>query len=90
MAKKQAEIKLGSRVRDTITGLEGVAVARCVYLFGCVRISIQPSTLHDGKPLDWVSIDEPQLEVLSESKDVAPAPRHGPRPDVSRTPSPRR
>ena len=45
-------IKLGSKVRDSITGLEGIATARTEYLYGCVRITITPTELKDGKPVD--------------------------------------
>jgi len=42
----------GSRVRDTVTGFEGIATGRTVWMNGCVRISIEPTELKDGKPMD--------------------------------------
>ena len=58
-------IKLGERVKDTVTDFKGMATARCVYLNGCVRIQVQPKELtKDGKMLDTEWIDEGQLEVL--------------------------
>ena len=85
-----AEIKLGQKIRDSITGLEGMAVARTVYMYGCTRITMQLFDVKDGKPAEWVSFDEPQLTVLGDTEKVAVAeeasrtPKHGPQPDVSR------
>jgi len=62
-------IKLGDKVKDIITDFEGIAVARCVYLNGCVRCEIQPKGLDkDGKMIDAVWIDESQLIVLKETE----------------------
>jgi len=41
-------IKLGIRVKDSITGYEGVAIARTDWLYGCVRITIQGDLDKDG------------------------------------------
>jgi len=78
------EIKLGSKVKDKITGLVGIAMARTTWLHGCVRISIQPQELKDGKPIELYTIDEPQCEVIEEEKAKSPEPKHGTRPDVTR------
>ncbi len=58
-------MKLGTRVRDSITGLEGVAIARTEWLYGCVRIGVQPTELRDGKPAEQVWFDEAQLEPIA-------------------------
>jgi hypothetical protein len=57
-------VGLGDKVRDTITGMEGIVVARTDWLFGCKRICIQPITLHEDKPIDALTFDERQLTVL--------------------------
>lgn len=41
-------INLGAKYRDSLTGLEGVAVARVEYLTGCVQIGL--TFLKDGVP----------------------------------------
>jgi len=79
---KMPEVKLGSKVKDKITGLTGIAVARTCWLHGCVRVTIQPQELKDGKPLDNYTVDEPQCEVIEEEKKPAAAPRHGDRENV--------
>lgn len=61
-------IPLGHRVRDRVTGLTGVVTARHVYLFGCVRLSVQPPVAGDGKIPESLGFDEPGLE------DLGPAP----------------
>ena len=64
--KKKAKelIKLGYEVEDIVSGFKGIAIARTDWLYGCVRICIQPSAV-DGKLPDSVSFDEPQLKILS-------------------------
>lgn len=83
----KTKIKLGQKVRDKLTGLEGIAVARTEYLYGCVGISIQPFEVKDGKPAEWVRVDEPQLEVVNKKAAPKAKPAHGPRPDVGRRPT---
>lgn len=84
-------IKLGQKVRDTISGLEGVAVVKSEFLYGCVRFGVQPQVVHEGKPADWVYVDEPQLEIVKNT----PAPKlegppAGPRPTDPGRPEARR
>jgi len=59
-------INLGDRVEDTVTNFRGIAVARTEWLYGCVRIAVQPEKLDEktGKPLEDQVFDEPQLRVL--------------------------
>lgn len=81
--------KLGDKVRDRLTGYEGVATARFEYLFGPPAIGVQPQSLKDGKPAESFTFDEMQLEVVGRKPVVQPAERKtgGPRdePRVSRT-----
>jgi len=69
-------LKLGEKVKDKITGLEGVIVVRSEWLYGCIRLGIQPMELKDAKPADIVEYDEAQLEPVAVSKK--PKPRGGP------------
>ena len=62
-------IQLGDKVKDPITGITGIAVARTILLHGCARIAIQPHGVDkDGKPFDTFSADEPQLEIVAPKK----------------------
>jgi hypothetical protein len=59
-------IKLGSRVRDTLTGFEGIATGRTEYLYGCIRILIEPAELKDGKPVEALWFDDQRVAVIVE------------------------
>lgn len=62
MAKR---INLGDRVKDTITGMIGIAVAHTLWLNGCERITVQAETLDkDGKVPPAETFDDAQLEVI--------------------------
>lgn len=79
-----ARINLGDKARDTITGFAGIVVAETKWLHGCVRLTLQPQELKDGKPIDSMTFDEPQLEPVT--ADVAKSTRGtgGPRPEPTR------
>lgn len=91
-------IKNGDLVKDTITGLTGIAIARTEWLNGCVRITIQPQELKDGHPVDPATIDVQQCEVVEEGtffkgKDAPAAegkPPGGPFPEPARAKDPTR
>ena len=89
------KIELGDIARDRLTGFEGVVVASTEWLYGCRRLTIQPQTLKDGKPLDTATFDEPQVELVGEkferyADENATAPANkaatsgGPRPEPER------
>jgi len=61
-------VELGDKVKDSVSGFEGVAVARHTYLQGCNRISVQPVIDKEGKLLESQAFDEPQLIVLKQKK----------------------
>jgi len=63
-------IELGAIVKDKITGLKGVVVARSEFIHGCARYSVQPQDLHEGRPVDVVGFDEAQLEDTGKVADV--------------------
>ena len=83
------EIKLGQKVKDKITGMVGIAVCRAIWMNGCVRVTVQPQELKDGRPVDTYTCDEPDLIVIDEGVEASePASdtlgKHGPRPDPVR------
>lgn len=83
-------IKLGTKVRERVSGFEGVAVARTTWLTGCDRYTVQPTGLDKaGKPFESCTFDEPQLEVLGQPRRAAVGPEAatnpgGPRPEPAR------
>jgi len=64
------KFKLGTVLKDKITDFEGTAIARVVYLNGCVRYEIQPRELKDGNRIESAWIDETQLISKEEGKEV--------------------
>jgi hypothetical protein len=57
-------INLGDKVKDSVTGFEGIVVGKTTWLNGCTRIGIQSDVLKDGLPKDVQWIDEPQLKII--------------------------
>lgn len=57
-------IRLGSKVKDSLTGFTGIAIARTKWLHGCARVTIQPQDLKEGKIQDSETFDETRLEVI--------------------------
>lgn len=60
-------IKLGSKVRDMISGFTGIATGRSEFLYGCTQVSITPQRLDkDGKRIDVEWFDEQRVETIEE------------------------
>jgi len=85
----RGNLNLGDTVRDTISGFSGVVVARTEWFNGCVRITIQPKAMHDGKPIDSQTLDLEQLELVERATPRAEAARGGDRPAITRAADPR-
>ncbi len=63
-------VKLGDKVKDEVSGFVGIAVAKHIYRYGCVRITVQPSIDKEGKLPETQPFDEPQLKVLKSKKVI--------------------
>ncbi|MCK5061776.1 hypothetical protein KAR28_04445 [Candidatus Parcubacteria bacterium] len=62
---KKNEIKLGQKVKDNVSGLVGIAVARLDYLNGCCQLAVKPDKLDkEGSTIEAEYIDIQQLEVV--------------------------
>lgn len=60
------KIKLGHKVRDRVSGLEGITTAQCIYLNGCIQFCVAPHVKEpngDKKP-DGHYVDVGQLEFV--------------------------
>ena len=62
------EIKLGSKVRDKVTGFIGIAVARTEFLNGCIQYSVQPKAGKDNKVPEEIGVDIGSIEVVEPKK----------------------
>lgn len=71
------EIKLGDEIKDLITGLKGIAVARIEYLNGCIQFGLK-ARVGDAAFKEAEYIDESQLKWVG----------HGinPKPKVAKEP----
>ncbi len=81
------KLKMQQRVKDTITGFEGVITARTEYLNGCVQYCVKPTKLKENgsmKDAEW--FDEQQLEKVRRTPTMARAEKKatgGPQRDQS-------
>ena len=56
--------QLGDRVKDKISGLEGLVTGKAEYLYGCKKILMAPETLtKEGDLRNETWIDEDRVEV---------------------------
>lgn len=86
----EGRIELGDIAADKITGFEGVVIGDTKWLHGCRRLTLQPKKMHDGKPVDATSFDEPQLKLVKKAVVETTAETGGPAPEPKRRSDPRR
>lgn len=72
LERRKPMIKLGDKVKDTITGFEGIAIAKCIYLNGCVSYQVRTKGLKDGRIIEGEWIDEQQLTEKSKAEAGGP------------------
>lgn len=65
---REPKFQNGDEVKDSVTGLKGIIVVTSVWLNGCIRYSVQPQELKDGKPVEASSFDENELILVKSSK----------------------
>lgn len=84
------EIALGDTARDTITGFEGIVLARCVYLSAGDHLVLQPQKLDkDGQPQKTSGFDVSHCALVAKLQPPAPPEkRGGPMDDVRRRADP--
>lgn len=68
--KKHVDM-LGLKVRDKVTGFEGVVGTVGFDLYGCVQVILQPPVTKDGDLKDSRWFDVHRLEVLSPERVMA-------------------
>ena len=61
------KLALGDRVKDRITGLRGIVVARTEWLNYCNRYTVQPEALKDGRPVESCVFDEGDLVTVKKA-----------------------
>lgn len=86
--KSDTPLKLGDFARDVITGLQGIVVCEARWLNGCVRLTLQPKEIKDGKPVDMSTFDVEQLELVAAEALPVGEPSGGPADQPARLPDP--
>ena len=81
------KFKLGQRVRDLVTGFEGVATSRVEYINGCVQYGVTPKVSKDDKTKypDSTYVDVDQLEKVKDAVKIKTSPLGGVRKDMPRS-----
>jgi len=83
-------MKLGDKLKDKVTGFEGIAVAKIEYLNGCCQYCIKPQMHTSGKMPNGEYIDVQQLEVVKSDSVIVEAKEtggdHPDAPDAIRLP----
>lgn len=59
-------VEIGSKVRDVVTGFQGVVLARTTWLYGCKRVLVASMSLHEGKPQEDVWLDVQRIEFVEQ------------------------
>jgi hypothetical protein len=65
---------LGRRVKDKISGQEGVCDALTFDLYGCIQIAVSPSVDKDGKYVDGRMLDVHRVQAIDADTRVMPRP----------------
>ncbi len=60
------DVKLGQRVKDWVSGFEGIATCKIEYLNGCVRVGVQGKSEKGSKIPDIEYVDIQQLKLVDE------------------------
>lgn len=69
------KIKLGDKVKDKVSGFEGIATAKTIFLNGCLQIEVTPK-IKEGEPntsdkLFGIGIDIEQLEKIGNGINIS-------------------
>lgn len=66
---------LGEKLRDTVTGFEGIAVSRTEYLNGCWQYCLVPKAKKNESYPKGVDLDVENLVRVSAGVTVKPKPK---------------
>lgn len=55
---------MGLKVRDVVTGFEGVVVGFAIHLTGCKQYVVKPKVKEDGTASEGFMIDEGRVKVV--------------------------
>lgn len=87
MSKVSFKFELGDRLRDRVSGYEGICDMRGECLNGCLRYSLQAGLKEDGSMKEGYWIDEGQLEKIDKGVNAKPVKKSKTGGPVTRSPS---
>lgn len=64
------EIKLGTKVKDRISGFTGIAYKRCTFLYDTPTVCVIAEETTAGKPPEDQWFSEPRLEAVEGGKKL--------------------
>lgn len=68
---KQFKYPVNAVAKDTVSGFQGVIIARNAHLFGCAQYGLAPQELHsDGAPKNTEFFDESRIEIVDATNAV--------------------
>jgi hypothetical protein len=77
--KTKMSIELGDKVKDRVSGFQGVVVSKTNYLNGCCRVGVKPQALEKGSTIDEEWFDIGQIDLISpKAVSVVPKKTGGP------------
>jgi len=71
------QIELGDKVRCKYSGFEGIVVADCRFINGCVQYSVLPKCKDKNEPPKEEQIDAQSLEIIEKHKPVVVEEENG-------------
>lgn len=74
---EEPRFSYGDFVCDKLSPFRGVVFGYGRYLNGCLRIAVQSSELHEGKPVDELWFPQGQLELIKKEETSKPTVRTG-------------
>jgi len=86
--KRDTRIKMGDRIKDSISGFKGIATSKTEWLNGCKRWLISPEELHDGKPIEAQWFDAEQVALVKSLGPRNAKPSGGNKPAPKRAADP--
>lgn len=69
--------ELGKKLKDRVTGYEGIATHRLEHLNGCIQYGVTGPVDKDGKIPDAYYVDHAQLEQIGDGIEVDQADTGG-------------
>ena len=81
----EKKFKLGSKLRDTITGFTGIATAKVKYINGCVQYCLTPKAKDNDVRPNGEYFDVQTLEIVDDGVTFEEKKTGGPQHDCPRS-----